>query len=220
MMWARLALAGTLLGPIAACDLGDESPTSKVLGSINVAAGEHTGNVHTVNGSIRIGENAVVGRAHTVNGGITVDRHATTAAVNTVNGSVHLDESVRVSGDVHTVNGGLTLENGADVSGSLENVNGHIRVGAAHVAGGIDSVNGGMELGPDARIDGGIHIGKESGISIGAETIPRVVVLAGTVVGGTLTFERPVELYVSDKATIGPVQGATAVKFSGDRPSG
>jgi hypothetical protein len=218
MMWARLVLAGTLLALLAACDLGDESATSRVLGSIHVAAGEHTGDVRTVNGSIRIGANAVVGRAHTVNGGITVDSHATTAGLHTVNGSVHLDESARVSGDVHTVNGGLTLENGADVSGNLQNVNGHIRIAAAHVGGGIDSVNGGMDLGPNARIDGGIHIEKHSGISIGVETVPRVVVLAGTVVGGTLTFERPVELYVSDKATIGPVQGATAVKFSGDRP--
>jgi hypothetical protein len=39
-------------------------------------------------------------------------------------------------------------------------------------------------------------------------------------VKGTLRFERPVELYVSDRATIGPVEGATPVKFSGDRPPG
>jgi len=47
---------------------------------------------------------------------------------------------------------------------------------------------------------------------------PRVVVGPGSVIGGTLEFERPVRLYVSDRATIGPVKGATAVKFSGDRP--
>jgi hypothetical protein len=35
---------------------------------------------------------------------------------------------------------------------------------------------------------------------------------------GTLNFERKVLLYVSDKATVGPVQGATAVKYSGERP--
>jgi len=220
MMWQRLMVAGIVLSPIAACDLGDESATSRVLGSIDVAAGAHTGDVRTVNGSIRIGENAVVGRAHTVNGGISVARHASVTAVHTVNGSVRLDESVKVSGDVHTVNGGLTLENGADVGGSLENVNGHIRVAAAHVGGSIDSVTGGMELGPNARIDGGIHIEKQSGISFGLETVPRVVVLAGTVVVGTLNFERPVQLYVSEQAKIGPVQGATAVKFSGERPSG
>jgi len=34
-----------------------------------------------------------------------------------------------------------------------------------------------------------------------------------------LAFERPVKLYVSDKATIGPVPGATPVRFSGERPT-
>jgi DUF4097 and DUF4098 domain-containing protein YvlB len=219
MVWQQVVVTVVVLAGVAGCDLADESATSKVLGSVNVAAGEHTGDVSTVNGSIHIHENAVVGHAHTVNGGVSVERHATVASVNTVNGSVRLDESVRVSGDVHTVNGGLTLENGGDVSGNLENVNGHIRVAAAHVGGSIDSVSGGMDLGPNAHIDGGIHIEKESGISFG-DTTPRVVVKAGSVIGGTLTFERPVKLYVSDKATIGPVQGATPEKFSGDQPPG
>ena len=31
-------------------------------------------------------------------------------------------------------------------------------------------------------------------------------------------FERPVKLYVSDKASIGPVSGATPISFSGDKP--
>ena len=47
---------------------------------------------------------------------------------------------------------------------------------------------------------------------------PRIVVGPGSRVGGTLNFERKVSLYVSDRATIGPVQGATAVKYSGERP--
>ena len=54
--------------------------------------------------------------------------------------------------------------------------------------------------------------------NLGAEDVPRIVIGRGSVVGGTLNFERPVKLYVSDKATIGPVQGATAVKYSGERP--
>jgi hypothetical protein len=37
-------------------------------------------------------------------------------------------------------------------------------------------------------------------------------------VQGDLRFERKVRLLVSDKATIGPVTGATAVPFSGDSP--
>jgi hypothetical protein len=37
-------------------------------------------------------------------------------------------------------------------------------------------------------------------------------------VQGDLRFERKVRLYVSDKATIGTVTGATAMTFSGDTP--
>jgi hypothetical protein len=33
-----------------------------------------------------------------------------------------------------------------------------------------------------------------------------------------MTFDRAVRLYVSDTATIGPVTGATPVKFTGDQP--
>lgn len=194
------------------------SETTRVLGSIDIAAGEHAGDLHTVNGSISVGENAVVGDAHTVNGSITLASHASAAELKTVNGSVRLDTDARVSGDAHTVNGKMTLENGADVAGGLANVNGHVQVAAAHVGGKIDTVNGGIDLGPDAHVDGGIHVGKDNSIHTGAERIPHVVIRSGTVVGGTLVFERPVQLYVSDRATIGRVEGATPIRFSGDRP--
>lgn len=192
--------------------------TSRVMGSIEVAADEHTGDLSTVNGSVQVGDNAVVGRARTVNGSVKLGPHASAAEAVTVNGAIHLQEGVQVSGDVHTVNGGLTLENGADVRGNLKNVNGRIRVAAAHVGGGITTVTGSVELGPNARVDGGIHVEKGSGSHESENPPPRIVVGPGSVVGGTLDFERPVKLYVSDRATIGPVQGATPVKFPGDRP--
>ena len=47
---------------------------------------------------------------------------------------------------------------------------------------------------------------------------PRVVIGPGSVVKGPLNFERDVDLYVSDHATIGTVTGATPIRFSGDRP--
>jgi cytoskeletal protein CcmA (bactofilin family) len=125
-----------------------------------------------------------------------------------------------VSGKVHNVNGRLSLADGADVGGALTNVNGAIRVAAAHVGGGIDTVSGGIELGPNAHVDSGIRVGKEHGsFNFGLERVPRIVIAAGSVVSGTLNFERPVKLYVSDKATIGSVQGATVVRYSGERPS-
>ena len=38
------------------------------------------------------------------------------------------------------------------------------------------------------------------------------------VVQGKMTFKREVDLYVSDSATIGAIEGATPTKFSGDQP--
>src|SRR5262249_50153978 len=124
--------------------------TSRVMGSIEIAAGEHTGDVSTVNGSVQVGPNAVVGRAKAVNG--------SAADIATVNGSIDLQEGAQVSGDVRTVNGRLNLQNGADVRGNLKNVNGQIHVAAAHVGGRIVTVAASMELGPNAHVDGGIQV--------------------------------------------------------------
>jgi len=204
----------------AAGDARAAAETSRVMGSIDVAAGEHTGDLSTVNGSIHIGENAVVGTVHAVNGNVSLGPHASAAELTTVNGSIELASQARVSGAVHAVNGKLTLAAGAEVGGALVNVNGAIRVAAAHVGGGIDTVSGGMELGPNAHVDGGIHVRKPTGFSISlfSEDVPRIVAGPGSVVRGTLNAERKVLLYVSDKATVGPVQGATVVKYSGERP--
>ena len=213
------AVAVGLLSMSAACEQHTSTATSKVMGNIEVGAGERPGDVSTVNGSIRIRENAVVATAHTVNGNISLDPRASAAELKTVNGSIELAPGARVSREVLTVNGGLSLADGADVAGQLRNVNGPIRVGAAHVGAGIDTVSGGIELGPDAQVDGGIHVHKDNSVlSWSSSHVPRVVVGPGSRVGGTLNFERKVLLYVSDKATIGPVEGATVTKYSGERP--
>ena len=194
--------------------------TSKVMGSIDVAAGEHAGDVSTVNGSIHIGDNAVVGSAHTVNGGIELGRQATARELTTVNGSVAIREAARVTGAVHTVNGKLTVEKDADVAGDLGNVNGEIKVIAAHIGGEVTTTTGGMELGPNAHVDGGLHVTKDSSwISFGRQSVPRIVIGPGSIVNGTLRFERTVKLYVSDRAKIGRVEGATTILFAADAPA-
>jgi len=48
---------------------------------------------------------------------------------------------------------------------------------------------------------------------------PRIVIGPGAVVTGTLRFQCPVKLYVSDRAGIGAVEGATAIAFSGEQPA-
>jgi len=211
-------LAALVLGISGTARAGDGDSISTVMGSITVSASEHRGDLATVNGSIHVGENAVVGHAHTVNGSVTLEGRATAAEVETVNGAVRLDEGAQVSGGVHTVNGSLSLAKDANVTGALANVNGGIRVHAAHVGGDVETVTGGIEIGPDAHVDGGVIVRKEHSSDFDSRGPQRIVIGPGSVVKGTLKFERPVKLYVSDRATIGAVEGATPIKFSGDRP--
>jgi cytoskeletal protein CcmA (bactofilin family) len=200
---------------------GADPSLTKVNGAIEIGAGQHSGDLSTVNGSVKIGSNAVVGHTSTVNGSITLEPHASAGALSTVNGAVHVQQAAHVNGGVQAVNGKLSVDDEADVGGGLGNVNGAISVAAAHVGGMIDTASGDIQLGPNARVDGGIHVQEDTSwfhLWFWSEDIPRIVIGPGTVVGGTLKFERKVHLYVSDRATIGPVQGASAIKFSGDAP--
>ncbi|MGH8136993.1 MAG: hypothetical protein ACREVV_02190 [Steroidobacteraceae bacterium] len=219
-MIRSLVLGALALMPAwrVACAADDEN--SKVLGSIHVAAGQHAADATTVNGSIELGENAVVKRAETVNGSITLHQHASAASLETVNGSARLEQGTRVAGGIELVNGHIALDKQADVAGRLTNVNGSIQLDAAHVGGGIETTTGDIDIGANSRVEGGILVNKENEgwFSFGSPRIPRVVIGPGAVVKGTLKFLREVKLYVSDRATIGPVEGATAVKFSGAQP--
>jgi DUF4097 and DUF4098 domain-containing protein YvlB len=208
---AVAVLAAGALHPVAQAYV-----VSKAIGSIEIASGDHAGDLATQNGSIHVGENATIGLARAVNGSISLGDHATAKEIQTVNGSIELQAGVKVAGTVHTVNGALSLASGADVTGALSNVSGSIRVAAAHVGGGVQTHDGDIELGPNAHIEGGIVAHKTSGRMPGP--VPRVIVGPGSVVSGTMKFERPVKLFVSDQATIGAVEGATVIKFSGERP--
>lgn len=223
------------LATLPACGSGH----NRVNGSVTVNTGEKTGDVSTVNGAVRVARDATVGSASTVNGhielgnnangasidtvngGVSIGEHAKISGnVSTVNGGVSLGKAARVSGGVSTVNGGIALDDGADVLRQLANVNGRILLAAAHVGGGIKTDRGDIEIGANSRVEGGIHIekSKSMGITLTRHKVPRVVIGPGAVVEGALKFEREVNLYVSDRATIGPVEGATPVTFTGDRP--
>lgn len=196
----------------------DAADISNVNESIRVDSGQQAGNVSTVNGSIHIGDNAVVKLVHTTNGGVNLGSRATADQVSTTNGTIHVGDGAQVHGPIHSTNGSLHLGDNANVAGDLTNTNGGIRVQAAHVAGSIDTSSGGIDLGPNARIDGGIRVEKDNSWHFGSDKPPDVIIRPGTVVKGTLHFERTVTLYVSDRATIGPVEGAEVHKFSGDNP--
>lgn len=222
-------LLGVLIAvaTLGACDMagnGDVTATehgaSTVNGSVHVPAGMHSGAVGTVNGSITVEDNATIASASTVNGAISMGAKTTAESVSAVNGGVTLGTDSHVSGKVTTVNGGLNLHAGADVGGELRNVNGHVTLTGAHVAGGIRTVGGDIDIEGPSRVEGGIHVEKSGGWISFETHKPRIVIGPGAVVQGELRFDRDVQLYISDKATVGPITGASAVKFSGDRPPG
>jgi DUF4097 and DUF4098 domain-containing protein YvlB len=200
---------------LAAAHDGD---IDKVNGAIHVAAGQQVNDVSTVNGSLHVASGARVHKASTVNGAVELGDKAQADSIDTVNGAITLGSGSRISGEVGAVNGSLRLARGAEVGGRLRNVNGAIVLDAAHVAGGIATVGGDITVGANSRVEGGILVNKPSGWFNVNNRTPLVVIGPHAVVQGTLEFRREVLLKVSDSAQIGPVQGATVVKFSGATP--
>jgi hypothetical protein len=217
----RLLIAAlAMLAALAGCDGsfgGNES--TKVNGSVDVPVGREPGPATTVNGSIAIADNAAVTSATTVNGGVHLGSHASASSLNSVNGNIVLGAGAHVSGSVSSVNGELELADASEVTGSLSNVNGKITVTAAHVGGGIKTVNGSMTITGASHVEGGILVEKGGTELLQLQRdVPRIVIGPGVTVQGELRFERTVKLYVSDKATIGTVSGATAIPFTGETP--
>jgi hypothetical protein len=216
----RIVAGLAIVLAVAGCDFqidGDADGSNKVNGSVHIPAGKPAGDARTVNGSVRIDDNAAVISAATVNGSIHLGGHATAESLRTVNGSLTLDTGAHVSGSVESVNGDLTLADGAEVSGHLSNINGKIGLTAARVGGGIKTVSGSISILGNSRVEGGITVEKPSGLIFNHKD-PVIVIGPGASVQGDLRFERKVSLYVSDKATIGNVIGATPVPFTGNTP--
>lgn len=203
-----------------ACVAGDSGGMDKINGSVHVQAGQNLQDASTINGSIRLDPGAQVQDISTVNGSITLGDHARAKSADTVNGSISLGNGARIAKGIESVNGALTLAPGADIAGSATNVNGHISINGAHVGGKLETVDGDMEITGNARVDGGLLVHKpDSGwFHFGSDRPPVVIIGPGATVNGTLKFEREVKLYVSDKAHVGQIIGATPVKFTGDQP--
>src|SRR5258706_3626717 len=153
-----------------------------------------------------------------INGSIHVPAGKPPGAVATVNGSIHIDDQAAVT-SATTVNGSVHLGDHAAAT-SLSSVNGSIALGdGAHVSGSASSVNGSMNIAGASHVEGGILVEKPSSELLQlVRDVPRIVIGPGATVQGDLRFERTVQLFVSDKATIGPVTGATAIPFTGDTP--
>lgn len=214
----RIIAALALMGALAGCDISvDGDGSTKVNGSVHVPAGKAAEEARTVNGSIHVDDNAAVTSAATVNGSVRLGAHATANSAKTVNGAISLGEGAHVSGSVGTVNGDLTLATGAEVAQALSNVNGKIALSSAHVAGGIKTANGSVSIMGTSHVEGGLLVEKPNGVLFNSDD-PVIVIGPGAIVQGDLKFERKVKLFVSDKATIGTVTGATPITFSGDNP--
>jgi DUF4097 and DUF4098 domain-containing protein YvlB len=198
----------------------DDADTQSVNGSIHVPAGKKSVAAATVNGSIRIDDDATVSSAHTVNGDIRVGAHASLESLTTVNGAIAIGAGTHVAESVSSVNGELKMANDAHVGGAVSTVNGEIVLTSAGVGGGISTVNGDISVQGSSRVEGGILVKRNNSHSWfnWEGSPPRIVIGPGASVQGELRFERKVKLYVSDRATIGPVVGTTPIPYTGDTP--
>ncbi|MBS0438164.1 MAG: hypothetical protein JSS33_02035 [Proteobacteria bacterium] len=191
----------------------------KVNGSIHVPDNATIGKLSTVNGSIHVGDGAHAADASTVNGSIHLGANVTIDALDTVNGGIHVGAGTKIAKTIEAVNGSISLATGTDVGGKVSNVNGGIALTAAHVGGGIETSSGDIDVGANSRVEGGILVKQDtSWFHFGVSRDPRVVIGPHAVVHGDMVFKRTVQLYVSDSATVGRIEGAKPIAFTGDKP--
>ena len=191
----------------------------------------------TINGEISVGTGAVVdGSLRTINGRINVATGAQTGSLTGINGNITLAEGVHagdlkaVNGDLvlgkdtltdnlATVNGDIHAAGGAHIGGTVRDVNGDIALCGAQVDGNLSFYHGTVLLTDDTVVQGNVTAKKPNATETSNHE-PRLIVGPHTRVNGTITFERPGKLYVSDSAVIHGVTGVTAVKFPGVAPAG
>jgi predicted acyltransferase (DUF342 family) len=207
-------------------DAGSEADGAMTVnGSVSVGEGAVvTGSLETVNGKIRVDDNCRIEDAATVNGSLSIGDGVTAEDLSTVNGAINVGDESRVDGDVDTVNGAITLAKGAKVAENVANVNGAIDLEGSEVGGNVSTVSGDVDLSDGAVIKGDLIIEKPNSWGWGNKKsrVPKVIIGPGSEVRGAIKLEREVELYISDSAKVGAVEGEMAmndaVRFSGKRP--
>lgn len=193
---------------------------SSVNGSLHLEDGVTAKDVETVNGSVHIGERCRVEAVETVNGGISLGEGTHAQSVESVNGTVKLGRQVQLAGDMTTVNGSTLVAQGAEVRGNIETVNGRIELDAARIGGTLQTRNGDITVGANSHVRGDLIVEKANrGWFGGNKRKPKIVIGPNATIEGTLRFNREVDLYVSNSAKIGKVEGATLRRFSGSEPS-
>jgi DUF4097 and DUF4098 domain-containing protein YvlB len=225
MLLAVPAMAATINKSVKIEAGAESGGASSVNGSISV--GEDavvTGNVKTVNGTIRVDQGASIEDASTVNGAVRLAEGVKSGSLSTVNGSVKVGGSTAVDGEVSAVNGRITIDKGSNVSAGVSNVNGQIELEGAVVGGNLETVNGDVSLEDKSVVKGDLVVEKNSGWGWGKSKSrkPRIVVGPGSRVEGKIILKREVELFISETAEVGGVEGEMsmddAIRFSGKRP--
>ena len=225
MLLAVPAMAATINKSVKIEAGAESGGASSVNGSISV--GEDavvTGNVKTVNGTIRVDQGASIEDASTVNGAVRLAEGVKSGSLSTVNGSVKVGGSTAVVGEVSAVNGRITIDKGSNVSAGVSNVNGQIELKGAVVGGNLETVNGDGSLEDKSVVKGDLVVEKNSGWGWGKSKSrkPRIVVGPGSRVEGKIILKREVELFISETAEVGGVEGEMsmddAIRFSGKRP--
>lgn len=198
---------------------------TSVNGSITVGENaEVTGGVKTVNGSIRVDDGATIENASTVNGGVRVADNVQADNLSTVNGTVRVGEQSTVDGEIEAVNGKISVGKGSKVADGVSNVNGQIELNGAEIGGDVSTVNGDIYLADSAVVKGDVIVEKPSNWGWGKNKSrkPRIVIGPGSVVEGVIMLEREVDLFISDSARVGGVEGVMsmddAIRFSGEQP--
>lgn len=222
-------LLGTFL--LAGCDITrsisvpDNAHWSHGKGTINgdISIGSGAvvdGDMSTINGDVHAATGAHVGKLTTVNGDISVDHDARTGELTDVNGNIQLGQHVAANGNVTTVNGDIQTGNGAHIQGDITDVNGNIALCAVKAEGDLRFVNGTLLIKTGSEIKGSVIAKKPKFDSSDELHEPVMIVGPHAIVDGSITFERPGKLYLSDSAVIHAVNGVTPEKFSGTVPSG
>ena len=225
MLMAVPAFGATINKSVKVEAGGESSGATSVNGSITIGANAVvTGGVKTVNGSIRVDSGASIKNATTVNGGVKIADSVQSRDLSTVNGSVKVGESATVDGEIEAVNGRITVEKGSTVASSVSNVNGQIELSGAEVGGDVSTVTGDINVVEGAVVKGDLIVEKPSSWGWGKSKTrkPRIVIGPGSAVEGVIKLERKVELFISETAKVGGVEGEMsmddAVRFSGDHP--
>lgn len=197
---------------------------STVNGSITIGRSAIVdGGLETVNGSITVHEDARIRDAETVNGSVRLGTGVAADDVSSVNGTIRLGDNVTLEGEISVVNGKIATGTGTRIARSVSNVNGEMQIEGTDIGGDLTTVNGDVWLMNGTILRGDLTVEKPGGWNWGRDRRkPRVVIGPGSQVLGRIHFEREVELFLSDTATVGDITGETtladAVRFSGSRP--